>query len=257
MPPSTPNSPRARPATPSARSRSTPCRWSSTSHAPRRIAPSSPKPGACPRVRALLDPAVHPAEIASRACMVLINCCTGEDAEATRVAVAGVAGGGAPRGDADPSRTPRPGVASRRARPRAPRGPTHGARDVRRDEGSFDALAALLEAGAPEVLAREAFSAAPTFVKHAATTANKMCADHVPNKVAFARAGGIPPLMRLMARGPKDPLTEIVVHAVSTLAMDNDDCDQVIADTGVLPRLVDLVGEPGVSAPPPPPRSPR
>ena len=62
--------------------------------------------------------------------------------------------------------------------------------------------------------------------------------------------------MRLMARGPKDPLTEIVVHAVSTLAMDNDDCDQVIADTGVLPRLVDLVGNPGVRTSTSP-RSPR
>ena len=46
------------------------------------------KAGCVPPACALLDPAVHPAEITSRACMVLINCCTGEDAEATRVAVA-------------------------------------------------------------------------------------------------------------------------------------------------------------------------
>ena len=44
------------------------------------------KAGCVPPACALLDPAVHPAEITSRACMVLINCCTGEDAEATRVA---------------------------------------------------------------------------------------------------------------------------------------------------------------------------
>ena len=202
------------------------------------------KAGCVPPACALLDPAVHPAEITSRACMVLINCCTGEDAEATRVAVAAspaVAHLVATQIQAGP----RDPASHRAAHVLALLADQPTARETFGEtKGSFDALAALLEAGAPEVLAREAFSAAPTFVKHAATTANKMCADHVPNKVAFARAGGIPPLMRLMARGPKDPLTEIVVHAVSTLAMDNDDCDQVIADTGVLPRLVDLVGNP-------------
>ena len=155
---------------------------------------------------ALLDPAVHPAEITSRACMVLINCCTGEDAEATRSRRAQLPPAVAHLGDADPSR-PRDPASHRAAHVLALLADQPTARETFGEtKGSFDALAALLEAGAPEVLAREAFSAAPTFVKHAATTANKMCADHVPNKVAFARAGGIPPLMRLMARGAEGPV---------------------------------------------------
>ena len=206
------------------------------------------KAGCVPPVCALLDPAVHPAEITSRACMVLINCCTGEDAEATRVAVASspaVAHLVATQIQAGP----RDPASHRAAHVLALIADQPKAREAFGETaGSFDALAALLEAGAPAQTAPGSKSAIeappPTFVKHAATTANKMCVDHVPNKVAFARAGGIAPLMRLIARGPKDPLTEIVVHAVSTLAMDNDDCDQVIADTGVLPRLVDLVGNP-------------
>ena len=206
------------------------------------------KAGCVPPVCALLDPAVHPAEITSRACMVLINCCTGEDAEATRVAVAAspaVAHLVATQVQAGP----RDPASHRAAHVLALIADQPKAREAFGETaGSFDALVALLEAGAPAQTAPGSKSAIeappPTFVKHAATTANKMCVDHVPNKVAFARAGGIAPLMRLVARGPKDPLTEIVVHAVSTLAMDNDDCDQVIADTGVLPRLVDLVGNP-------------
>ena len=38
----------------------------------------------------------------------------------------------------------------------------------------------------------------PVSVKHAAVAANGLCVDDVPNKEAFLRAGGIPPLMALL-----------------------------------------------------------
>jgi hypothetical protein len=82
------------------------------------------------------------------------------------------------------------------------------------------------------------------FVKNAAQAVNNLCAKSVENKIAFHDAGGIPPLMRHAFRDADDPVTETVVCAVSTLAMDNDTCDQPIYETGVLPRLVALVGDP-------------
>lgn len=97
--------------------------------------------------------------------------------------------------------------------------------------------------------------------KHAAVAVNSLCVDSVPNKEAFARAGGIPPLAALLF-GPEGnapgrrkegavlPLniipvvTKTVVDAISTLAVDNDTCDQVIYETGVLPALVSLLVDP-------------
>ena len=93
----------------------------------------------------------------------------------------------------------------------------------------------------------------PTHVKHAAVASNNLCINDVPNKELFCKAGGIPPLMGLLHGGSPNgfsgklnviPLiTKTVVDAVSTLAMDNDLCDQVVCDTGVLPSLVSLVGD--------------
>ena len=102
----------------------------------------------------------------------------------------------------------------------------------------------------------------PVFVKHAAVAANGLCVDDVPLKEAFMRAGGIPPLMALLgdvrgegksrsrANGSRvttrvvPVITKTVVDAVSTLAMDTDATDQAICDTGVLPFLVQLIGDP-------------
>ena len=170
MPPSTPNSPRARPATPSAPSRSTPCRWSSTSHAPRRIAPPTPKPGACPPRAPSSTPPSTPRRSHPRVHgpHQLLHRRRGSHARRRRR----VAGGGAPRGDADPSRTSDP-ACHRAAHVLALLADQPTARETFCEtKGSFDALAALLEAGARRALAREAFFGG-AFVKFAATMANK------------------------------------------------------------------------------------
>ena len=50
-------------------------------------------------------------------------------------------------------------------------------------------------------------------------------------------------------RGRRPPvITRTVVDAVSTLAMDTDATDQAICDTGCLPFLVSLIGDPRCDA---------
>ena len=55
----------------------------------------------------------------------------------------------------------------------------------------------------------------------------------VANKVAFMEAGAVPAMMRLMDRGPNDPITAIALDAVTILAEDNDEVDEAVARTGV------------------------
>ena len=51
----------------------------------------------------------------------------------------------------------------------------------------------------------------------------------VANKVAFMEAGAVPAMMRLMDRGPDDPITAIALDAVTILAEDNDEVDEAVA----------------------------
>lgn len=66
----------------------------------------------------------------------------------------------------------------------------------------------------------------------------------VANKVAFMEAGAVPAMMRLMDRGPDDPITAIALDAVTILAEDNDEVDEAVARTGVLPRVVEMISNP-------------
>ena len=66
----------------------------------------------------------------------------------------------------------------------------------------------------------------------------------VANKVAFMEAGAVPAMMRLMDRGPNDPITAIALDAVTILAEDNDEVDEAVARTGVLQRVVEMISNP-------------
>ena len=229
----------------------------------------------------LMDADVFAEALAERAAVLLINCCVaGENrddpfssAAKARVAVAQTGGVGKI-------------VNGLRRSPRDPAGcravhllslvadhpETRAA--FRKDgeaeaENSFKALAPFLELDElPEAATRSASESdsVPVSVKHAAVAANGLCVDDVPNKEAFLRAGGIPPLMALLggsARGGKSRgkgkdkdararvlpvITRTVVDAVSTLAMDTDATDQAIYETGCLPFLVSLIGDPRCDA---------
>ena len=234
----------------------------------------------------LMDADVFAEALAERAAVLLINCCVaGENrddpfssAAKARVAVAQTGGVGKI-------------VNGLRRSPRDPAGcravhllslvadhpETRAA--FRKDgeaeaENSFKALAPFLELDElPEAATRSASESdsVPVSVKHAAVAANGLCVDDVPNKEAFLRAGGIPPLMALLGGGgakgagksrdkkkgkDKDArapmvlpvITRTVVDAVSTLAMDTDATDQAICDTGCLPFLVSLIGDPRCDA---------
>ena len=108
----------------------------------------------------------------------------------------------------------------------------NGVKDAFRDdcEGGFEALATLLASEKDGL-----------FVKHAALCGNHLCEMNVPNKLAFMEHGCIPPMMALIKRGPTSPLTDIVVHTITSLAVGNELCDPVITNSGPLPYLVDLI----------------
>jgi hypothetical protein len=57
-------------------------------------------------------------------------------------------------------------------------------------------------------------------------------------------AGAVPAMMRLMDRGPNDPITAIALDAVTILAEDNDEVDEAVARTGVLQRVVEMISNP-------------
>jgi len=229
----------------------------------------------------LMDADVFPESIAERAVVLLINCAVGEDirdksgsddtsrddpfspAAKVRKAVAQTGGvgkivSGLRRSPKDPAGIRAVHLLSLVADDPATR--TAFLRDGDA-EASFRALTPFLSA---DVSSDDASSSdeLPVFVKHAAVAANGLCVDDVPLKEAFMRAGGIPPLMALLgdvrgkgksrsrANGSRvttrvvPVITKTVVDAVSTLAMDTDATDQAICDTGVLPFLVQLIGDP-------------
>ena len=220
----------------------------------------------------LMDADVFAEALAERAVVLLINCCVaGEDrddpfssAAKARVAVAQTGGvgkivNGLRRSPRDPAGCRAVHLLSLVADDPATRA---AFRENGEAEASFKALAPFL---AFSESASESDSV-PVSVKHAAVAANGLCVDDVPNKEAFLRAGGIPPLMALLggegakrgkSRGKgKDKerarvlpvITRTVVDAVSTLAMDTDLTDQAICDTGCLPFLVSLIGDPRCDA---------
>ena len=227
----------------------------------------------------LMDADVFPESIAERAVVLLINCAVGEASDAgsddtsrddpfspaakVRKAVAQTGGvgkivSGLRRSPRDPAGVRAVHLLSLVADDPATR--TAFLRDGDA-EASFRALTPFLSA---DVSSDDASSSdeLPVFVKHAAVAANGLCVDDVPLKEAFMRAGGIPPLMALLGDvGGKGKsrsrvngsrvttrvvpvITKTVVDAVSTLAMDTDATDQAICDTGVLPFLVQLIGDP-------------
>ena len=220
----------------------------------------------------LMDADVFAEALAERAAVLLINCCVaGRDrddpfssAAKARVAVAQTGGvgkivNGLRRSPRDPAGCRAVHLLSLVADDPATRA---AFRENGEAEASFKALAPFL---AFSESASESDSV-PVSVKHAAVAANGLCVDDVPNKEAFLRAGGIPPLMALLggegakrgkSRGKgKDKerarvlpvITRTVVDAVSTLAMDTDLTDQAICDTGCLPFLVSLIGDPRCDA---------
>ena len=221
----------------------------------------------------LMDADVFAEALAERAVVLLINCCVaGQDrddpfssAAKARVAVAQTGGvgkivNGLRRSPRDPAGCRAVHLLSLVADDPATRA---AFRENGEAEASFKALAPFL---AFSESASESDSV-PVSVKHAAVAVNGLCVDDVPNKEAFLRAGGIPPLMALLGGGgakggksrgkgkDKDArarvlpvITRTVVDAVSTLAMDTDLTDQAICDTGCLPFLVSLIGDPRCDA---------
>ena len=223
----------------------------------------------------LMDADVFPKSIAERAVVLLINCTVvgGDDsrddpfspAAKVRKAVAQTGGvakivAGLRRSPKDPAGIRAVHLLSLVADDPATRAAFARDGDA---EASFRALTPFLEVSTFPVSSSDEL---PVFVKHAAVAANGLCVDDVPLKEAFMRAGGIPPLMALLGdvrdgkgksrlRGNGNGtravttrvvpvITRTVVDAVSTLAMDTDATDQAICDTGVLPFLVSLVGDP-------------
>ena len=230
----------------------------------------------------LMDADVFAESLAERAVVLLINCCTGaaagddpfSPAAKSREAVAQAGGVGKivnelrrSQGTLDPAGTRAVHLLSLVADHPA----TRAAFDENGEaEDSFRALVPFLRSDDGSLAVGDEDNV-PLSVKHAAVAANELCVDSVPNKVAFMRAGGIPPLMALLGTGEtsgkgtraktsffkKDAatrarvapvITRTVVDAVSTLAMDTDATDQAICDTGVLPFLVSLVGDPRCDA---------
>ena len=227
----------------------------------------------------LMDADVFAEALAERAAVLLINCCVaGENrddpfssAAKARVAVAQTGGvgkivNGLRRSPRDPAGCRAVHLLSLVADDPAIRRAFRENGEAEA-EASFKALAPFLEPDAAE--AASSSNSVPVSVKHAAVAANGLCVDDVPNKEAFLRAGGIPPLMALLGGGgakgagksrgkgkdKKDAralvlpvITRTVVDAVSTLAMDTDATDQAICDTGCLPFLVSLIGDPRCDA---------
>ena len=229
----------------------------------------------------LMDADVFAEALAERAAVLLINCCVaGENrddpfssAAKARVAVAQTGGvgkivNGLRRSPRDPAGCRAVHLLSLVADDPAIRRAFRENGEAEA-EASFKALAPFLEPDAAE--AASSSNSVPVSVKHAAVAANGLCVDDVPNKEAFLRAGGIPPLMALLGGGGakgagksrdkkkgKDVdsralmvlpvITRTVVDAVSTLAMDTDATDQAICDTGCLPFLVSLIGDPRCDA---------
>ena len=225
----------------------------------------------------LMDADVFAEALAERAAVLLINCCVaGENrddpfssAAKARVAVAQTGGvgkivNGLRRSPRDPAGCRAVHLLSLVADDPAIRRAFRENGEAEA-EASFKALAPFLEPDAADFPKTESDSV-PVSVKHAAVAANGLCVDDVPNKEAFLRAGGIPPLMALLggsARGGKSRgkgkdkdararvlpvITRTVVDAVSTLAMDTDATDQAIYETGCLPFLVSLIGDPRCDA---------
>ena len=171
-------------------------------------------------------------EIHDRAVMLLINCCTGpiqytgpvhdvvEDSEGVQKLVEMIKLG------------PDQPTAHRAVQVLSLVSVDPEIKDIFRDKctGGFEALSAMLER--PD---------GGLFLKHAALTVNHLCDENVPNKIAFMESGGVPAMMRLMDRPPDDPLTAIALDAVTLLAEDNDEVDEAVAVTGVLPRVVEMI----------------
>ena len=225
----------------------------------------------------LMDADVFAEALAERAAVLLINCCVaGRDrddpfssAAKARVAVAQTGGvgkivNGLRRSPRDPAGCRAVHLLSLVADDPATRAAFRENGEAEA-EASFKALAPFLELDIGQSASDS--DSVPVSVKHAAVAVNGLCVDDVPNKEAFLRAGGIPPLMALLGGGgakggksrgkgkDKDArarvlpvITRTVVDAVSTLAMDTDATDQAICDTGVLPFLVSLVGDPRCDA---------
>ena len=224
----------------------------------------------------LMDADAFAESLAERAAALLINCCAGGAAgddpfsPAAKVREAIARSGGVGKIVNELRRSPHKPAGTRAVHLLSLIADDPGTRAAFNERGeaedSFRALVPFLEMGGSRAAGEED---PPVSVKHAAVAANGLCVDSVANKEAFSRAGGIPPLMTLLGAGETGgkgtraaffkkraetrarvfpAITQTVVDAVSTLAMDTDATDQIICDTGVLPFLVSLVGDPRCDA---------
>mmetsp|Transcript_38287 Transcript_38287/g.94987 ORF Transcript_38287/g.94987 Transcript_38287/m.94987 type:complete len:968 (-) Transcript_38287:275-3178(-) len=168
-------------------------------------------------------------EVFERSVMLLINCSTGPELLPVHQHI--LEAGGVPRLVEMLKLGPGQATAHRAIQVLSLISLNDGVKDAFRDtEGAFEALAAMLGAEQDGL-----------YVKHAALCGNHLCEMNVPNKLAFMEHGCIPPMMALIKRGPTSPLTDIVVHTITSLAVGNELCDPVITNSGPLPYLVDLI----------------
>ena len=168
-------------------------------------------------------------EVYERAVMLLINCSTGPEMAPVHANI--LAAGGVPKLVEMLKLGPTQTTAHRAIQVLSLVSLNDGVKDAFRDcEGAFEALSAMLASEKDGL-----------FIKHAALCGNHLCEMNVPNKLAFMEHGCIPPMMALIKHGPNSPLTDIVVHTITSLAVGNELCDPVITNSGPLPYLVDLI----------------